>query len=236
MFLNPPRRICRTSPKGFATNSVRSASVRTRDADRLALVDADGRYIGEEYTLALCVQRALANAATRGPIVVNGATSGMSEQLAQQAGVSCFRSSVGEANVADMMIANQATYGGEGNGGPIDPRVGYVRDSFVGMAQVLELMTQTGKSLAELADALPKLHIHKSKAAVSADRLPDLFQALQDQHPEAEAATDDGLRLAWSDKWLLVRGSNTEPIVRLIAEAPTAEEAESLCQSAAALL
>ncbi len=149
------------------------------DADRLALVDADGRYIGEEYTLALCIQRALSKKETIGPIVINGATSGMSERLAEAAGVTSYRSAVGEANVADMMIANHATYGGEGNGGPIDPRVGYVRDSFVGMAQVLALMTSTGKSLAQLADELPKLHIHKSKAEVSADRLPALFEALR---------------------------------------------------------
>lgn len=206
------------------------------DADRLALVDADGRYIGEEYTLALCVQRALSDPSTRGPIVINGATSGMSEQLARQAGVDCYRSAVGEANVADMMIAQGATYGGEGNGGPIDPRVGYVRDSFVGMAQVLDLMTATGKSLAELADALPKLHIHKSTAAVSADRLPALFDALQSQHSDARAQLGDGLRLAWDDRWLLVRGSNTEPIVRLIAEAESEAEAKALCESAAKLL
>lgn len=206
------------------------------DADRLALVDGGGRYIGEEYTVALCVQRALADESTRGPIVINGATSGMSERLARRAGVPAFRSAVGEANVADMMIAKGAAYGGEGNGGPIDPRVGYVRDSFVGMAQVLDLMTATGKSLAELADALPSLHIHKSKATVSADRLPQLFQALRLQHPDAEAQTGDGLRLAWPDKWLLVRGSNTEPIVRLIAEAETQAEAKSLCDAAARLL
>ncbi len=206
------------------------------DADRLALVDADGRYIGEEYTLALCVQRAMADESTRGPIVINGATSGMSERLAIDAGVASYRSAVGEANVADMMIANKATYGGEGNGGPIDPRVGYVRDSFVGMAQVLDLMTTTGKSLAQLADALPKLHIHKSKASVSADRLPSLFDALKNEHPDATYQTGDGLRLAWPDKWLLVRGSNTEPIVRLIAEAETEAEAKSLCDSAAKLL
>jgi phosphomannomutase len=206
------------------------------DADRLALIDGDGRYIGEEYTLALCIQRALSIKETTGPIVINGATSGMSERLATAAGVKSFRSAVGEANVADMMIASDATYGGEGNGGPIDPRVGYVRDSFVGMAQVLDLMTSTGKTLGELADALPKLHIHKSKAEVSADRLPDLFDALQKVHPDATAQTGDGLRLAWNDKWLLVRGSNTEPIVRLIAEAETEAEAISLCESAARLL
>lgn len=206
------------------------------DADRLALIDADGRYIGEEYTLALCVQRAMADESTRGPIVINGATSGMSERLAADAGVASYRSAVGEANVADMMIAKKATYGGEGNGGPIDPRVGYVRDSFVGMAQILDLMLSTGKSLAKLADALPKLHIHKSTASVSADRLPSLFEALKNEYSDATAETGDGLRLAWKDKWLLVRGSNTEPIVRLIAEAETEAEAKSLCDSAAKML
>lgn len=206
------------------------------DADRLALIDGDGRYIGEEYTLALCVQRALADEATRGPIVINGATSGMSERLAAQAGVDAFRSAVGEANVADMMIAKNATYGGEGNGGPIDPRVGYVRDSFVAMAQVLDLMTATGRSLAQLADALPKLAICKDKAAVSTDGLPDLFVKLQKKYPDATVDEGDGLRLAWPDRWLLVRGSNTEPIVRMIAEAESPELAQSLCDSAKELI
>lgn len=206
------------------------------DADRLALVDGAGRYVGEEYTLALCVQRAMAQAETCGPIVINGATSGMSEALARQAGVSSFRSAVGEANVADMMISKQATYGGEGNGGPIDPRVGYVRDSFVGMAQVLDLMTSSGKSLAELTDALPKLHIVKSVAQITAEKLPVLFDLLIKQYPDADADTGDGLRLAWQDKWLLVRGSNTEPIVRLIAEAQSEAEAQALCDQAAALI
>ncbi|TWT79998.1 Phosphoglucosamine mutase [Planctomycetes bacterium CA13] len=206
------------------------------DADRLALVDENGRYIGEEYTLALCVQRAMCQPSTRGPIVINGATSGMSERLADEAGVASYRSAVGEANVADMMIAQKAMYGGEGNGGPIDPRVGYVRDSFVGIAQVLDLMTTTGKSLSELADALPKLSIHKSKAEVSAEKLPTLFDKLIAKHSDAEAASGDGLRLAWKDKWLLVRGSNTEPIVRFIAEAESESEAKSLCDEAAKLL
>ncbi|TWT54176.1 Phosphoglucosamine mutase [Rubripirellula amarantea] len=206
------------------------------DADRLALVDEKGDYVGEEYTLALCVKHALTQEETFGPIVINGATSGMSERLAQAAKVGCHRSAVGEANVADMMIEVGATYGGEGNGGPIDPRVGYVRDSFVGMAQVLDLMAATGKPLSQLAAEIPKLHIHKSKATVTAERLPALFEALIAKYPEAEAQTGDGLRLSWQDKWLLVRGSNTEPIVRLIAEAESESEAVSMCEAAAALL
>ena len=111
-----------------------------------------------------------------------------------------------------------------------------MRDSFVGMAQVLDLMTSSGKSLAELADALPKFHIVKSVAQVTAEQLPVLLDRLVDAHPEADATTGDGLRLAWQDKWLLVRGSNTEPIVRLIAEAQTQDEAQDLCDRAAALI
>ncbi len=205
------------------------------DADRLALIDENGRYVGEEYTLALCVQRALSHSSTTGPIVINGATSGMSERLAASAGVTAYRSAVGEANVADMMIAKNAAYGGEGNGGPIDPRVGYVRDSFVGMAQVLALMTETNRSLGDLVDALPKLAIQKSKATVDSSQLPTLLKKIAAHFPDASADFSDGLRLAWPDRWLLVRGSNTEPIVRLIAEASDAKEATRLCEDAAKL-
>ena len=203
------------------------------DADRLALIDANGRYVGEEYTLALCVQRALRHTATCGPIVINGATSGMSERLASAAGVDAYRSAVGEANVADMMIAREAKYGGEGNGGPIDPRVGYVRDSFVGMAQVLALMTETGSSLGALVDALPKLEICKAKATIDAASLPEMLKRVASRFHDAKPDFSDGLRLAWPDKWLLVRGSNTEPIVRFIAEADSMAEAQRLCDEAA---
>jgi len=206
------------------------------DADRLALVDAGGCYIGEEYTLALCVQRALADAATLGPIVINAATSGMSEMLATEAGVMSHRSAVGEANVVDRMLATGATYGGEGNGGPIDPRVGMVRDSFVGIAQVLDWMAKTGKSLAELADALPKLAIHKTKVTLDATKLPSILQAIADANPDAQADHSDGLRLSWPGRWLLVRGSNTEPIVRMIAEADSETRAAQMCESAAAMI
>ncbi len=206
------------------------------DADRLALIDANGRYVGEECTLALCVQRALRHHATRGPIVINGATSSMSELLAAQASVPCHRSAVGEANVADKMLAVGASYGGEGNGGPIDPRVGLVRDSFVGMAQVLALIAETGQSLAELVDALPKRALHKSKASVAGVDLSGALQRIASGFPDAQSDTSDGLRLTWSDRWLLVRGSNTEPIVRLIAEAADEHTAIELCSRAARCL
>ncbi len=201
------------------------------DADRLALIDEQGRYVGEEYTLALTAWHRLSQ--TPGPLVINLATSQMNEDIARQLDCPIFRAPVGEANVVDMMIANRAVYGGEGNGGPIDPRVGYVRDSFVGMAQVLDAMARTQKTLSALVDQFPRYAIVKTKVQLDPQRIPDLYQTLERQHTDALADLRDGLRLEWRDRWLLVRPSNTEPIVRIIAEAPDEATAQALCQEVA---
>lgn len=201
------------------------------DADRLALVDERGRYIGEEYTLALAVEHVLA---TRpGPIVTNCSTSRMAQDLAERRGAPFHRSAVGEANVVDKMLEVGAVLGGEGNGGVIEPRVVLVRDSLIAMAYTLDLMAARGRPLSELADALPRYEIVKTKYPLAAERLPAAYQALVARFPEAQASQLDGLRLDWPDKWLLVRGSNTEPIVRAIAEARTEAEAQALCDAAA---
>jgi phosphomannomutase len=200
------------------------------DADRLAVIDEQGRYIGEEFTLALCVQHRLQHAT--GPIVTNCATSRMSQALAEQSGSRFVRSAVGEANVTDAMLASQAVYGGEGNGGPIDPRVGYVRDSFVGMAQILDAMAATEQPISGLAAALPQYAIHKTTVRLEPEQLDSALTALQQHFGDATSDRMDGLRLDWPDKWLLVRGSNTEPLVRVIAEAPTLDEARQLCAAA----
>ncbi|MCA9199664.1 MAG: phosphoglucosamine mutase [Planctomycetales bacterium] len=201
------------------------------DADRLALIDENGRYVGEEFTLAIVLNHVLAT--RKGAVVTNCSTSRMSQDLAEKYGVPFFHSKVGEANVCDTMMAQSAVYGGEGNGGPIDPQVGYVRDSFVGMAQVLDAMAATNKSISELAADLPQYAIHKDKVSVEGKDLPTLLAKLEQHFADASANHQDGLRLDWPGKWLLVRASNTEPIVRFIAEAPTIAEAEQLCQDAA---
>jgi len=204
------------------------------DADRLALIDADGRYLGEEYTLALCVDHVLRR--SPGPIVTNCSTSRMTEDLAAKYGVPFYRSKVGEANVVDEMLARSAVLGGEGNGGAIDPRVVLVRDSFVGMALVLAAMAERGKSVAELAGELPAYAIHKSKVTLPAEKVAAGLDALQRHFTDAKSDRLDGLRLDWPGRWLLVRASNTEPIVRLVAEAPSEEIARELCQRAAGVL
>ena len=129
----------------------------------------------------------------------------------------------------------RALIGGEGNGGVIDPRVGWVRDPFLAMGLLLNLMAETDKPLSQLADALPQYHIIKDKYTVPREKLPAVLAALAARWPDASADRTDGLRLDWSDRWVHVRGSNTEPIVRVIAEAPRAEDAAALCREAAAV-
>jgi phosphomannomutase len=206
------------------------------DADRLAIADATGRYLGEEATLALCVEAVLAN--TPGPVVVNCSTSGMTAAIAARHGVACHVSAVGEANVVDAMLATGAVLGGEGNGGVIDPRVVLVRDSAVAMALVLERMCRGERlvPVAELAAGLPQFVMKKTKVGLSpATRGPGLAAGLEriaKAFPEARASRLDGLRLDWPGGWLLVRASNTEPIVRLVGEEAVGSGGESAAVAA----
>lgn len=200
------------------------------DADRLAIIDETGRFIGEEYTLALCFDHVLRR--QPGPIVTNCSSSRMSQDLAEKYGVPYAWSPVGEANVTGMMMAKNAVFGGEGNGGPIDPRVGYIRDTFVGMALILNAMAERNMKISQLADELPRYEIYKTKFNLIPDSTPGVFEAIERRFDDAKTDRLDGLRLDWPGRWLLVRASNTEPIVRVIAEAKTREEAERLCNEA----
>jgi phosphomannomutase len=204
------------------------------DADRLAIIDERGQYIGEEYTLAITLWHRLR--AQPGAVVVNCATSRMSTEIAEQMGCTCHLSAVGEANVTDVMQAVGAVYGGEGNGGPIDPRVGYVRDSFVAMAQVLDALAQSDASVSQLIRDLPQYAIHKSTINLEPSRIPAFLTELEFHNREARISRLDGVRLDWPDRWLLVRPSNTEPIVRAIAEARNEATAKALCEMAARMV
>ena len=130
------------------------------------------------------------------------------------------------------MIATEAAFGGEGNGGPIDPQVGYVRDSFVGMALVLDALADRGLTISQLASELPRYEIQKDKVTLERSLIPAALDAIESQLQAPGSSRLDGLRLDWDDRWLLVRASNTEPIVRTIAEAKSAGEARALCQRA----
>jgi phosphomannomutase len=200
------------------------------DADRLAIVDNSGRYIGEELTLALCVDHVLSRKS--GPVVVNGSTSRVTADLAAKYGCQFYRSHVGEANVVAKMREVHALIGGEGNGGVIEPNVGFVRDSFVGMAYVLDRLARHPESLSTWVDSLPHYAIVKDKLHCPRDQVTVACTALKSVYVDAAATEGDGLRLDWPDRWVQVRASNTEPIIRVIAEAPHAEAAQALCAEA----
>ncbi len=200
------------------------------DADRLAIVDNNGRYIGEELTLALCADFVLAD--RKGPIVVNGSTSRVTADLAKKYDCPFHRSHVGEANVVAKMKEVGAVLGGEGNGGVIEPKVGFVRDSFVSMAYVLAGLAQHGRTVAEWADSLPRYTIIKDKLVCPSERVGAACDALREKYADAEPTEGDGLRLDWSNRWVQVRASNTEPIIRVIAEAPNDDTARDLCTEA----
>lgn len=203
------------------------------DADRLAIVDETGRYIGEELTLALAAQRRLAQ--VRGPVVLNLSTSRVTEELAKRYDCPVHRTPVGEIHVVERMRAEGAVLGGEGNGGVIDPRVGFVRDSFVAMALVLDLMAATGTPLSQLVDRLPTPAMVKDQYPLQSQPagkgVAELWDQIVAAHPQAGADRRDGLRLDWPDRWVHVRASNTEPIVRVIAEAPDQASARALADA-----
>jgi phosphomannomutase len=207
------------------------------DADRVAIIDADGRYVGEEYTITLCLEHLLRLAEDsnhpqhrkKGAVVINCATSRMNDDIAKKYGVPLFRSAVGEANVVDLMLEKEAMFGGEGNGGPIDPKVGFVRDSFVGMALVLEAMATTGKTVAQLVDELPRYELVKRKINVELADVPAILDKTAKAFRHLPCDRLDGLRIDYGNAWVLLRGSNTEPIIRIFAEAPTKDHANRLC-------
>ncbi len=156
------------------------------------------------------------------------------ERLARDKGCPVFRTPVGEINVVERMIAEGAMLGGEGNGGVIDPRVGYVRDGFTAMAGLLELMAVSREPVSRLVAALPRFSMVKDKYPIAkagaepSSDVSELWERIAAAFPDARADRRDGLRLEWDDRWVHVRSSNTEPIVRVIAEAPEAAEARAL--------
>jgi phosphomannomutase len=197
------------------------------DADRLAIVDENGVFIGEEYSLALAARYVLSK--KRGATVVaNLSTSRMIDDLAAQFDGKVARSPVGEANVIQQMLASGSIIGGEGNGGVIDPRIVPGRDSLVAMSYVLQLMAATGKTISQLVAELPRYEIVKHKFECRREDAERAVEAVKAAFASEKVDTQDGIRIDWAaDRtWVHARPSNTEPIMRIIAEAPDRAKAE----------
>ena len=187
------------------------------DADRLAIVDENGTYIGEEYTLALAAKFVFSK--KTGRAATNLSTSRMIDDIAQKAGGQVIRTPVGEANVAAAMLEHNCIIGGEGNGGVIDLRVSPVRDSLVGIAFVLQLMAETGKTISRLVGEIGSYYMTKEKFAVEPGHVEQILNAAKKAFTGAKLDTTDGCRFDFSDGWLHLRASNTEPVMRVIVEA-----------------
>ncbi len=193
---------------GFAQDS---------DADRLSILDETGRPMGGELTLAAAVYGYLSNFKKKpGKIVVNLSTSRVMDYVAGQFGFKVLKSKVGEINVVEMMVKEGAAAGGEGNGGIIIPAVHYCRDSFTGMALVLNAMAANGKTISEIVGAFPRYKMVTRKIPLSMSAAHRIISLLKDDYPGGD--THDGLRVDFEDYWFHVRPSNTESVLRVIAE------------------
>jgi len=204
------------------------------DVDRLALVDETGQPVGEDYTLALAVRVVLARGL--GPVVTNLSTSLVVDDAAREFGVAVERAPVGEANVVERMAASAAVIGGEGNGGVILPEVHLGRDAPVAATLALALLASGGATVSALVNSWPRYTIVKAKIPRPPGSLEPAYARLARAMPGAAGDRQDGLRLSLSDRWVHVRPSGTEPVVRIIAEAPSREAADALVERGRAAL
>ncbi len=217
------------------------------DADRLAVVDDRGMYLGEEYTLALAAKFAFAQ--RPGPAAVNLSTSRMIDDLAALAGgVVVHRTPVGEAHVARAVNEEKCVIGGEGNGGVIDPRVSLVRDSFVAMGLVLNLLAEEARPCSTVVDEMPSYVMIKRKLDLDRPKTAAWLTRVREIAGHGRIDDSDGLRIDWPAGcsppaegtgypcWVHLRPSNTEPIARIIAEAHDAPTAEALVKRVTDLL
>ncbi len=201
------------------------------DADRLAVVDETGRPIGEEYTLVIAARAVLSRKS--GPVVANMSTSRMMDDVAAEYSVPIHRSPVGEINVVTKMNEVSAVIGGEGNGGVILPDVHSGRDASTAAALVMTALADAGTSVSGLVSSLPAYSMLKTKFAVPGVTRDGIVSAMRGAFSDAREDLTDGAKMTWPDRWVHARMSGTEPVVRVIAEAPDEASAQELSERAA---
>jgi phosphomannomutase len=203
------------------------------DADRVAVVDETGRPIGEEVTLAVVVDTVLPQVG--GDVVVNVSTTMAIDDVAARHGAKVHRTPVGEVHVTERMLAIGARIGGEGNGGVIVPAVNPGRDGLLGMALWLSALAR-GARASELAARIPATTMRKQKIEIEGLSVDHVLEGLETGFPGARIDRTDGLKLILDEGWVHVRKSNTEPVLRLLAEGRTAEAADGIVERARRLV
>jgi phosphoglucosamine mutase len=196
------------------------------DADRLAIVSEQGIPIGEDYTLLLATLHVLGK--QLGPVVANLSSTSVLQEIADRFGCPFFMTRIGEVNVTEKMQQEDAVIGGEGNGGVIYPRVNFARDSLVGMALILHLLAETGKTITELVNSFSPFSLIKEKLVCPSNKISVVLRMLRHEYAGYPLDLRDGVKVTLPAGWFLVRGSNTEPIIRVIAEAASETKAREI--------
>lgn len=190
------------------------------DADRLAVIDENGNPLVEEYTLVLAAYHALRHAGQDNKVLVTNLSTTMAlDDLAARYGRQVLRTPVGEIHVARQMQQQPTLIGGEGNGGVILPECHLGRDSLVGAGLILTLLAETGQSIREIANDLPRYRMVKDKIQVGSANAKEILAKLAEQYKDEKPNLADGVKITWPDRWVHFRASNTEPIIRVFAEA-----------------
>lgn len=199
------------------------------DVDRLAFIKPDGEMFGEEYTLVAVADYVLQH--QLGNTVSNLSSSRALRDVSRQYGVTYTPSAVGEVNVVEQMKATNAVIGGEGNGGVIYPELHYGRDALVGTALFLSYMARSGKNCIEIRSLYPEYTISKNKIELKDDiDIPKLLDAIAEKYANYDVNRADGVKIDFEDSWVHVRSSNTEPILRIYAEALTENIADNIAK------
>ena len=200
------------------------------DGDRMTLVDNRGKALEPQYTILLAADHVLSE--SPGPVVVNIQTSKAIEDIADSYGCDVYYSRVGEINVVNKMLEKDSEIGGEGNcGGVIWRRLHPGRDSYTAMALMLEMLALTSESMIDIVASIPQYHTLTVKFPCSAFVAREIIHKFAHRYKEYECITFDGLRINLPDGWILLRGSNTEPVLRLTVESKQKSEAEKLLHS-----
>jgi phosphomannomutase len=199
------------------------------DADRLAVVSERGLAIGEDYTLVLAARYVLGR--EPGPVVANLSTTHALEAVARRFGCPLFRTPIGEVHVTERMQQAGAVIGGEGNGGVIYPRINFARDSLVGMALILHLLAAAGRPVSEMLAEFPRSCMVKEKLACPSHRIREVLKLIRREYAGHPMDVRDGVKVSLAHGWFHVRGSNTEPIIRLVAEAEDEENVQRISRA-----
>ena len=197
------------------------------DVDRLAFMDENGNMFGEEYTLVACADYVLSK--TPGNTVSNMSSTRALRDVTEKHGGTYEASAVGEVNVVSLMKKNKVVIGGEGNGGIIYPDAHYGRDALVGVALFLSLLAEKDITVSALRDTYPNYFMSKKKIQLTPSLDVDaILKAMENRYQNEQLTTIDGVKIDFSESWVHLRKSNTEPIIRIYTEAKSQNEADTL--------